>query len=430
MPDEMTTIGPVVVGGPSAVGKTTLVNELIHRYPHIYRRALSVTSRARRPHERDDEYLFRSRDEVLALWKSGQLVNLDEVFGNLYGILVGTIDASFCANRIPIKEIHPLNHRSILAKYANTVRVLLRPLDVKDIEQEQEQRNRADLEDTTSNPHDAEFDLILHVDRSCKPSILADDLHLAIKAVSESFHHFPRPGVIDAGNADGYDRIAAEFTDKRRLTTRDFHLLSLPFLSRGANRYCSSSARCVEIGIGHGWLRTSMHIPCSSFVGVDIAGSMLERAHHAYDEVRQASARALPFPSQSFDVAFGSLIDGFCHPAAIAEIRRVLRPGGFFILTSPSRDWSEQIRNRSDEGRTTFVTSAGERVSVYSFTYLLDEMINILAQCGLDHVESEAVFASRLDPSCMAPAIRDAIDKAQRDVEVVNCVVCRRNLRV
>jgi len=61
-------------------------------------------------------------------------------------------------------------------------------------------------------------------------------------------------------------------------------------------------------------------------------------------EIRDADARKLPWPDQSFDVAFSSC--AFEHiqelPRALKEIARVLRPGGALILSVPlyMRAWT------------------------------------------------------------------------------------------
>lgn len=79
--------------------------------------------------------------------------------------------------------------------------------------------------------------------------------------------------------------------------------------------------------------------------GVDISERMLQaaRALEAREplgiDVHHASMDALPFEDESFDfcVSFMAMMDCQNQPGALAEVHRVLRPGGFlqFLITHP-----------------------------------------------------------------------------------------------
>jgi SAM-dependent methyltransferase len=102
-------------------------------------------------------------------------------------------------------------------------------------------------------------------------------------------------------------------------------------------------ARILEIGCGRGIALPALSRLCrpSRLVGVDIDGSLLADAAANTAEIEAelvcADVRALPFPDQAFDV----VIDfGTCYhigrPAqAMAEIARVLAPGGVFCHETP-----------------------------------------------------------------------------------------------
>ena len=101
--------------------------------------------------------------------------------------------------------------------------------------------------------------------------------------------------------------------------------------------------RILEIGCGRGIALPVISRLCrpDRLVGIDIDASLLDEAAahtHGLDvELVCADARALPFPDETFDV----VIDfGTCyhigHPAqAMAEITRVLAPGGLFCHETP-----------------------------------------------------------------------------------------------
>lgn len=94
--------------------------------------------------------------------------------------------------------------------------------------------------------------------------------------------------------------------------------------------------RVLEIGVGAGtdfvqWARSGAEL-----TGVDLtaAGVELTRERLALEglhaDVRVADAERLPFPDASFDLvySYGVLHHSPDTPRAIAEVRRVLRPGG------------------------------------------------------------------------------------------------------
>lgn len=86
-----------------------------------------------------------------------------------------------------------------------------------------------------------------------------------------------------------------------------------------------------------------------SAVGLDLSRSQLEAAAEAAPgiDLLRGDLAALPLARDSVDaaIALGSLIhlplDD--HPDAVAELARVLRPGGELLLTEGTRPWSGEL---------------------------------------------------------------------------------------
>jgi len=97
----------------------------------------------------------------------------------------------------------------------------------------------------------------------------------------------------------------------------------------------------LEVGSGRGGGAhyLAKYLNPGRMVGMDLAGNAVKFARKNFIrpnlEYRQGNAEALPFPDESFDVvinvesshAYGSV------PNFLGEVRRVLRPGGAFLIT-------------------------------------------------------------------------------------------------
>jgi SAM-dependent methyltransferase len=127
---------------------------------------------------------------------------------------------------------------------------------------------------------------------------------------------------------------------------------NLQFLARTGR--LDAPADVLEVGCGTGTLLHRLRADGHRMQGVDVNAGLLEQARGRFGAlpVQRVSGTALPFPDAAFDVVMS--FDVFEHipdsDAHLAEVRRVLRPGGAYLLQTPNK-WTnvvfETIRWRS-----------------------------------------------------------------------------------
>lgn len=116
-------------------------------------------------------------------------------------------------------------------------------------------------------------------------------------------------------------------------------------------------ARFLEIGVGPGRTTPAFKSVVRQYVGIDYSAAMLAPCRQRFPgtQLLLADARALPFRSRSFDAVYFSFnaIDDAVHAdrlAMLADIARVLRPGGLFGFSSHNREWKPRSAFRTFPG--------------------------------------------------------------------------------
>jgi SAM-dependent methyltransferase len=92
-------------------------------------------------------------------------------------------------------------------------------------------------------------------------------------------------------------------------------------------------------GVGGSVPHFRRHLPQAALTGIDVSARSLDVARARFPDAadyRLFDGRSLPFDDDTFDVGFAACVFHHIpageHIALLAEIRRVLRPGGLFFV--------------------------------------------------------------------------------------------------
>jgi SAM-dependent methyltransferase len=155
------------------------------------------------------------------------------------------------------------------------------------------------------------------------------------------------------------DRLAREMEHDRKIAARAEEIWNWdsPAGRRRAERRAAffvehaglgPGIRALELGCGTGVFLERTARSGASLVGVDLSSELLGKARLRLASApnvsfERANAERMPHPDGTFDAVYGSSILHHLHlEASLAEVLRLLRPGGRIVFTEPNL-WNPQI---------------------------------------------------------------------------------------
>mmetsp|Transcript_20043 Transcript_20043/g.40469 ORF Transcript_20043/g.40469 Transcript_20043/m.40469 type:complete len:276 (+) Transcript_20043:61-888(+) len=97
---------PLVVVGPSGVGKGTILRKLFHDFPGQFSYCISHTTRKARPGEVDGKnYYFVSKEEMARDIAAGLFVEHATFAGNTYGTSFSSLTMVEASGKVPVLEV-------------------------------------------------------------------------------------------------------------------------------------------------------------------------------------------------------------------------------------------------------------------------------------------------------------------------------------
>ncbi|MFE1748021.1 methyltransferase domain-containing protein [Coleofasciculus sp. H7-2] len=438
----------VLVGGPTGIGKSTFIDSLLSdRESREFYRPISYTTRPPRLGETRQEYEHISHDDFQRMNDGGAFVTVDKIYENYYSISRSSIQEIIERGGIAIKEVHPSNHGKLKALLPDVLSVLILPEDSDKFWTRAQSRISSLGSDRLLRLHEDQafyesldtsaypFDIVLRVSSSMSTEALKTVFIASLldKIVASKGCCIT---ALEEQNKVGYDLIANEFFDDRRVTTANFHDLSIDFFNHHVESYRDPDQIVLDLGAGTGYLTSKLKKLFKAVVAVDISSTMLSLIQPDPGIIKVvASAFNLPFPDETFKIIVCSLADPFLLPEALHEIARVLTHDGAFIFNSPSKIWSDALRSinhNSELNVTRFVHSSGNEVSVHSFTYTDVELQNLVKSCGFRFEVFEVAHGRGLksSPRPISSALTQAAQKlglGVDDLPILQLMVVRKD---
>jgi 2-polyprenyl-3-methyl-5-hydroxy-6-metoxy-1,4-benzoquinol methylase len=160
-----------------------------------------------------------------------------------------------------------------------------------------------------------------------------------------------------------------------------------------ARAHIATGDRVLDLGCGDGWMCAELKVLGAEPLGVEIAAAAVDRArrHHPELEFRLAEIGGeLPLQDNLFDVVWASeVIEHVADTARwLSEVRRVLRPGGRLLLTTPNHS-----RLRLLAGG---IERCSEPLGDHLHLYATRSLRGVLGDFGFGEIEIAAIAGPRL----------------------------------
>ncbi|PPJ62099.1 guanylate kinase [Cuspidothrix issatschenkoi] len=124
----------IVLTGPSGVGKGTLMNAILQRYPELHY-SVSATTRSPRPGEVNGKnYHFITRSEFEKLVTQGEFLEWAEFAGNFYGTPREAVLNHIQSGKLVVLEIELEGARQIRHTFPSALSIFILPPSFAELE--------------------------------------------------------------------------------------------------------------------------------------------------------------------------------------------------------------------------------------------------------------------------------------------------------
>ncbi|KAA8632761.1 hypothetical protein SMACR_01050 [Sordaria macrospora] len=177
---------PVVISGPSGVGKGTLFKLLFERHPDTFTLSVSHTTRGPRPGEKDGvDYHYVTKEAFEELKAKGGFVESAQFGSNFYGTSKATIEEQSAKGKVVVLDIEMEGVKQIQASGFPARYVFIAPPSEEELEKRLRGRGTDKEEEVLKRLAQAKNELAFSKTNVHDKIIVNDDLEKAYKELEE-----------------------------------------------------------------------------------------------------------------------------------------------------------------------------------------------------------------------------------------------------
>ncbi|KAK4281870.1 hypothetical protein QN277_013316 [Acacia crassicarpa] len=151
---------PVVITGPSGVGKGTLISMLMKEFPSMFGFSVSHTTRAPRGMEKDGvHYHFTEKSAMEKEIKDGKFLEFASVHGNLYGTSVEAVELVADSGKRCILDIDVQGAKSVRASSLEAIFIFVCPPSMEELQKRLRDRGTETEEQIVKRLRNAEAEI-------------------------------------------------------------------------------------------------------------------------------------------------------------------------------------------------------------------------------------------------------------------------------
>lgn len=177
----------IVLTGPSGVGKGTLMNAILQRYPELHY-SVSATTRSPRPGEVNGKnYHFITRSEFEKSVTQGEFLEWAEFAGNCYGTPREAVLNHIQSGKLVVLEIELEGARQIRHSFPSALSIFILPPSFAELEKRIRGRGQ-DAEEAISRRLNRAEEEIAAADEF-DLQIINDDFEQALQEIEKAIFH-------------------------------------------------------------------------------------------------------------------------------------------------------------------------------------------------------------------------------------------------